>query len=317
MAIEFPSKPDVLDPIDLDARLAALEDPQFAERLQRENPELFPPDPPRTQRELLAWTTRRWGRALIAVTAALSLAAGYLGNELAHRPGAGPRSAPQPATVVVPLRHAAPVTHRDAPRPPAHAAVIVAPHAAALPHGASAPVQHHAAAPVQRHASAPVQHHAAAPVQLHARARVQHHVSAPVQRHASASQSAAAQLAAWEAANPASHARTSPSAATEPAPRTRPRTEPDAAATTTTTTAATTGPAAGTGSTGSAPEPNPGGVKAPPTSPGEIWNERLPGGGTLGGVIGPVIGVPRDSCTPRGGRTGIVMEAISVLTSRH
>ena len=64
-------------------------------------------------------------------------------------------------------------------------------------------------------------------------------------------------------------------------------------------------------------------MKTPPTNPGGIWNERIPGGGTLGGAVGPIIGVPRDSCTPRGGRTGIVMQAISLdldvaaLTAPH
>ncbi|HEY5147385.1 MAG TPA: hypothetical protein VII82_11495, partial [Polyangiaceae bacterium] len=58
--------------------------------------------------------------------------------------------------------------------------------------------------------------------------------------------------------------------------------------------------------------------KTPPTSPGGVWTERIPGGGTFGGGFPQSPGVPRDSCTPRGGRTGIVMEAISVLmSSRH
>ena len=50
-----------------------------------------------------------------------------------------------------------------------------------------------------------------------------------------------------------------------------------------------------------------------------IWNGGIVlYGSILGGVLGPVLGVPRDSCTPRGGRTGIVMEAIQVLAAgRH
>ena len=73
MAIELPSKPDTLD-----ERLALLEDAFLAERLMHDNPaRFFAPEPPRTQREILAWTTRGFGSALLAVTAALSIAAGY------------------------------------------------------------------------------------------------------------------------------------------------------------------------------------------------------------------------------------------------
>jgi hypothetical protein len=77
MAIEFLSESAVLED-----RLASLEDPSLTERLLREHPALFPDaEPPRTQREVLAWATRRVGTAVIAVTAAVSMVAGSFAME--------------------------------------------------------------------------------------------------------------------------------------------------------------------------------------------------------------------------------------------
>ena len=323
MAIELPSKPDILDePLPLDERLASLEDPLLTERLFRENPALFAQEPPRTQREILAWTTRRFGTALLAVTAAVSIAAGYLGFERTRGNATAPQTTPHAAAL--PLRQsAAPAQRRTTAHPtsPAHTAVAAprvqpAEHAAGAPlrRVASLPVQHRASAPVlQRHANSPaVAYQPAVRPATHAAPA---HRSAPAHHaaQAPAAQTAAGQLAAWEATHPASAARSRSATASEPAPQTRPRSEP--------ATATETGPASSTEpvtttTTGGAPESSrTGGVKTPPTNPGGVWTERIPGGGTLGGGMGPVIGVPRDSCTPRGGRTGIVMEAISVLMS--
>src|SRR5947209_9325510 len=120
MAIELPSGPAVLE-----ERLAALEDPILAERLFRENPSLFAPEPepPRTQREILRWTTRRVGTAIIAVTAAISIAAGYAGSELTRH-----RAPVAPAALRAPVGHAA-AAHATVPhRAPPHHATRVAHH---------------------------------------------------------------------------------------------------------------------------------------------------------------------------------------------
>ncbi|HYW53525.1 MAG TPA: hypothetical protein VE826_06120 [Dongiaceae bacterium] len=330
MAIEFPSKPDVLAKRDvlakpevLDERLAALEAAFFADQVLHESPALTAPEPPRTQREILAWTTRGFGTALIAVTAALSVATGYVLMERSHAPAAAPQPAQHAvpaAAVVLPHRHAAAVAqHHTAAHPAAPAA-----------HHASAPVVYHAApqsavvrtvphAAVRHVAPAVVTH--AAPVHHAALAPATHRTaqSVPAQHRVrtAAPQTAAEQLAAWEATHPASQARASTTSSTEPAPQTRPRSEPASATDTATASGTRPEPASTTSVPGAGPDTGRGGgTRMPPTNPGGIWNERLPGGGTLGGSIGPIIGVPRDSCTPRGGRVGIVMEAISVLTSR-
>lgn len=334
MAIEFPSKPDVLaNPGVLDERLAALEAAFFADQVLHENPALTAPEPPRTQREILAWTTRRFGPALIAVTAALSIATGYVLTDRSHAPAApkpAQHAAATGATLAVPHRHAAPAQHR-ATRPVAQSTdhTKAPSHPAPAPHHASAPVVYHAlpqAATVRiaphaavRHIAAPVapvHHAAAAPATTH----TSQAVPAPAHHRArtAAPQSAADQLAAWEASHPASQARISTTTSTEPAPRTQPRSEPASATDTATAGGTRTEPTTTTTSVpGGAPDSGRGGgTRMPPTNPGGIWNEHLPGGGTLGGAIGPIIGAPRDPCTPRGGRVGIVMEAISVLTSR-
>jgi hypothetical protein len=327
MAIEFPSKPDVwakpapdvLADTALDERLALLEAAFLADHVLHEGPALVAPEPPRTAREILAWTTRRFGPALIAVTAALSVATGYVITERSHAPV---------AVVAVPQRHAAPAAQpRIARRPPAraaHHASSSAP-AAVAQHHAGAPAAHHTtAAPVVVHAHAqPVVYHAAeAPV---VRRPAAHRQSAPARHTAPAvvthtapatPQTASEQLAAWERTHPASQGRASATTSAEPAPQTRPRSEPASATDTATAGATRTDPTT-TSAPGGATDTGPNGTRTPPSNPGGIWNERLPGGGTLGGAIGPIIGVPRDSCTPRGGRTGIVMQAISILASSH
>ena len=149
MPIELPSHPSLVD-----ERLALLEDPVLAERLFLEHAELYGDEPPRTERQVLAWATRRFGTVVLAVTATLSIAAGYVlaPSFLPH----DARTAAKPAVAVIaaPPR---PVAHRDA-KPtaaaPAHVArtLHIAPpaHVAAPGHAT-----HVAAAPVHRHSTAP------------------------------------------------------------------------------------------------------------------------------------------------------------------
>jgi hypothetical protein len=301
MAIELPSGPAVLE-----ERLAALEDPVLAERLFRENPSLFvaaDPEPPCTQREILRWTTRRVGTAVIAVTAAISIVAGYVGSELGRNRAPVARPA-QHAAVVVPLAHRAPVAHRTPPR--AH----VAHHAAAPPHPRHvAAVTPHAAyvAPAIVYRAPVVYPRPDREAQL-LRARL-HAQELEVARLRAL---AAAEHAAARAAQARAAAHHRIATAPASAPQSRPQSEPAAATRTATATGAGSEPAGQAGA-GPANEPLPestGGVKTPPTNPGGVWNERYPGG-TLGGMIPPIpVGVPRDSCTPRGGRIGAVTQVL-------
>lgn len=338
MAIELPSNPDALA-----ERLALLEDPVLAERLARENPSLFTVAPPQTEREVLAWTTRRFGTALIAVTAAIAVAAGYVGNELRRNVTTARQStAPHAAVAAVPVasRHIA-----AAPRHPAatHHAAAPAHHPAPAAHHASdahpafsstvgghptvvhSTVAHptvvrHYAAPVvaypvsSRTASAthdavavpvarPAAHHASAPVTVH------HTAPATAPRTA---QTADEQLAAWSATHPASRTR----------PRSEPRSSTEPATATSSSTRTATAPSTGPESYPTSSTPRDGSAssgvpRTPPSNPNGGWTERIPSG-VLGGAMGPILGVPRDSCTPRGGRVGIVMEAIQMLAAgRH
>ncbi|HEY0613182.1 MAG TPA: hypothetical protein VGC96_01020 [Candidatus Elarobacter sp.] len=284
MTIELLSESAVLED-----RLASLEDPTLAERLVREHPSLFPevpPEIPRTHREVLAWATRRVGTAVIAVTAAVSIAAGYFSSELFRHPTA---AAPVPHPAAVALAATA-----HAKQPARH-------HAA---HAAVAPVAHHAAVPVQH--AAPVARYVSVShprpdrqaLLLRAKLRAQELEIARLRAQAAA-EHAAARAARAQAAV---HHRLATSAAA--APQSRPQSEPAAASEPTTGTAAP-------GPVDAAPPS--GGVKNPPTSPGGIWNERIPGGGTLGGMSPVPVGVPRDPCTPRGGRVGAVMQAVQAV----
>jgi hypothetical protein len=303
MAIEFPSRPIVLDePAMLDERLASLEDPSLAERLMRENPALFAPEPPRTEREILAWTTRRWGPALLAVTAAVSIAAGYFGSGISRGHAVVVPPARHAAAVAAPGRQPLPVARHRVASAPAHVA-----HRPAVTHTVPA-VVHHGLAPVVvlRTIPPPAVHRAPVREVLPARTTQRVHEQAGSHPHAQpqavSSQTAAAQLAAWEATH-----------------RAQPRSEPAAATENATSRASSTEPVTTSTTSAGVPEgtPQTGAPQRPPTNPGGVWNERIPGG-ILNSGMGPVIGVPRDSCTPRGGRTGIVMEAISVLmSSRH
>lgn len=309
--IELPSGPAVIE-----ERLAALADPLLAERLVRENPELFTPEPPRTQREVLRWATRRVGTAVIAVTAAVSIVAGYFGSELGRHPApVAPHAVPAAAAVAVPHAHPRAAAHHAAKR----AAVQVVRHAAPA-------IVHHVAPaaavylPPRVVHVAPVVHPRQDREALLLRARLHaRDLEVARLRAEAAAARAAARTAQARAAAQAQHAAVAPAAA----PQTRPQSEPAPATGTATAAGPSREPASGTG-TGSAPAPAPDGTRHPTqTSPGGIWNERIPGGGTLGGAIGPIlVGVPRDSCTPQGGRTGAVtriIEAAQIIQSlsRH
>ena len=315
MAIEFLSESAVLED-----RLASLEDPSLAERLAREHPELFPeapPELPRTQRQVLAWATRRVGTAVIAVTAAFSIVAGYFGSESLRHPALAPVTPAAQGTATAALPLAKPAARRQAAKPAAHRAAPVAHHAA--------PVAHHAA-PVAYHAPAVV-HHAAPVVQyvpvahprpdrqaqlLRARLHAQDAEIARLREQAAA-EHAAAQTARAQAR---AHQRTATAPAS--APQSRPQTDPAAGSATATQSATSpntrTEPGTGTatGTPVDAPLPN-SGTRTPPTNTGGGgWSEH-PSGGTMGGFPPIPVGVPRDPCTPRGGRTGAVLQAVQAV----
>ncbi|MBV8299754.1 MAG: hypothetical protein JO083_09460 [Candidatus Eremiobacteraeota bacterium] len=316
--IELPSGPVVVE-----ERLALLEDPDLAARLLRENPALFAAEPPRTQREVLAWTTRKLGTAVLAVTAVISIVAGYAVSEMTRKHDTARMPTAHPAAATLPLRHAQTAPQRHVVARPA---ARVAHHPATAGHPAAI-VHPIAAAP---HYAIPVQH-ASAPVVVYHRPIAAHpgvdREALAFRAHERAQAAQAAQLKAWAAEQHAIASRAAARAAqaraareqgavrTEAAPQARPRTETATASapTTRTDTGATNSPL------DTAPPGGNAGTKPPPSNPNGGWSDRLPNPGTLGGVIGPVIGVPRDSCTPRGGRTGIVMQAVQqiLLSQQH
>ena len=280
MAIELPPRPSADD----DSRLALLEDPELAERLFRENPALFSYEPPRTQREVLAWATRRVGTLALAVTAAASIAAGYLVAGFAlHRET--PRAVPAAAEP-----HAVAAQHRAAlaPRHSHHAAHIVAqPHAAAAV--VTAPVAPVAPRIVHVAPVAPEPSHEA---QL-MRAKV----------HAQQAEIARLRAEATEAAAQAARAHAQAVDA-QAAVRSRTQTQP---ATATATEPVGSGEnAASRTSPLDAPQPEGG---KPATNTGGGWTSHGAYGTAVPGGPPPIWG-PADPCTPHGGRTGIVMQMV-------
>ena len=288
MPIELPSDLEVID-----ERLRSLEDRVLAERLFQDNPELFS-EPPQTERQVLAWATRRFGTAVIAVTAAVSIAAGYLLGPLVikhDRPSPAAPVTSAAAVVVRPQRPA--VQHRAKPAAPVHTA-------------RTAPVL---AAPVVRHV-APVAHHAALlypPVHHHPA------VAVPVPNQAAEHERALqAELARQRRAAAARRAHANATARqsavrTETAPRTQPRTETATGVATATATA--TGPTDVPVSTQPADVPAPSGnPKSPVTNPGGVWSEHPPlATGPYGNQPGSVMA---DPCTPRRGRLGAVLDTL-------
>lgn len=296
MAVQLPRN-------DVDERLRSLEDPVLLERLLQENPALFGDQPPQTQRGVLAWTTRRFGTIVLAVTGAVSIVAGYMLGPLAFHPNAPPQANVRPAVVRVAQHHSAATHPHHAARPPLHitraapAPVHHAAHVTATPHlrpqPLPPPVVHRRA--VVHPASvvtvpAPSHQETALREQLReknaelARLRA---IAAEEQRQASAyaaAREAAANAAAREAAARAD-AQAAASAQSSTSSVSTTTTEPD--------------------STTQMPD----GTKHPAAT-GGIWTERPPVlTGPHGGAPYPG-GIPVDPCTPRGGRVGMVLDAL-------
>jgi hypothetical protein len=303
MAIELPADLAVID-----ERLRSLEDRILAERLFIENPELFSQGPPQTEREVLAWATRRFGTVVIAVTAAVSIAAGYLLGPLVLKHD-------RPSTAAaVPAQHRAKAVPARAPS--AHVARAVPVHVAH-----AAPVHVAPAAPVVLRHAPVVTHHAAVvypPV---------HHrtvVAAPIPNQASYAENeramnaeyarrqraAAAHDAALRQARATATAQQH-AARTEPAPRTQPRTETATGVATGSATTTASGPIEAQGPAPQQPVDVPapsGNPRSPVTNPSTVWNERPPlPVGPLGNPAGPVMA---DPCTPRRGRLGAVLDTL-------
>jgi hypothetical protein len=153
----------------IDDRLAALADPELADRLADVHPSLFPTAPPHTERAVLTWTARRFGVAAVALTAVASAAVGYLFTTSATEKAQPKAQALVPAPVAVP-KSARVAPHKAtaavvAHQPAAHAHPVVATHVVPV----AAPVAH-VAAPVLAPVAAvavPVVHRAAAPAVAH------------------------------------------------------------------------------------------------------------------------------------------------------
>lgn len=315
MPVELPSHPDVIE-----QRLASLEDPTLARRLFLEHPALYSSDePPQTERQVLAWATRRFGTLALAVTAAISIAAGYVLTPLVTRHAAPPQPTKAAAVVAAPapaashrraaaphvaqrITHAAPKSIAHAPparpAPVVHPAVVVPPVAVVHP----APVVH----PVPIAKPAPSREELA----LKYRLRAQEAELARLRRQAAAEE-AAARSAQARAAAEASAVRSQAATQTEPASQPQARTEPATAVSTSTATSTDSVSAAAPAPVDE-PVTTPNGTKAAPAG-GQIWTEHPMGAN----VPGP-LGVPVDPCTPRGGRIGSVLNSIvgSALSSR-
>jgi hypothetical protein len=286
MPVKLPSSPGVIED-----RLASLEDPILAEQLFLEHPTLYGDEPPQTERAVLAWTTRRFGTAALAVTAAVSVAAGYFLTPLVTHRNAPAQPAPRSKTSVpapsrpVAHRHivkkAAPVrvAHRSALVPAAPVLVHVAP-----PH----PIVHRATVV---HAPAVFRHPNREMIALRAQVQAQEAEIAALHRRA----------VAEEAAARAAHARAS---AAMSAARTQPAAEVYAPATSAAPSRTETAPVPV-----DAPLPN-GGTKTPQSAPNGGWTERPPIP-VYGTAPAPVpVGGTVDPCTPQGGRLGIIIHSL-------
>jgi len=308
----------------LDERLASLEDPDLAQRLFTEHADLYGEEPPQTERQVLAWATRRFGTVVLAVTATLSIAAGYVlaPNYLRHdaapaakpaaavvapAPPRAPRDLKRHAVTPAPAKRAA--AHATHPSATTHVAAAVPTQAAAVPRAIHA----HAVAPALPHPvvyTHPARVHVVAPAPVPSRETValRAKLHAQALELAALRKKAAAEDAALRAA-----ARPHSAPRTQPAPHVQPRTETAAPTATTTATAAQTGTDVVTGASEPMPASPNAGVKAPPPSnPGGGWNEHPPMSGTYGIPSGGVVfGGPADPCTPRGGRTGVVQQILT------
>jgi hypothetical protein len=309
MAIELPTDLDVID-----ERLRSLEDRVLAERLFHENPDLFSAGPPQTERQVLAWATRRFGTVVIAVTAAVSVAAGYVLGPLVLKHDRPAPAAPVTAGALVatPQRPAArhrakPVAPVRAPAHVAHAAPAHVAHAVPVHVAHAAPVYLAPAAPVVlRHAPSVTHHAAVLYPPVHHRTTV---VAAPLPHHATAPAHAVTAQHAQQTATAQQAA-----VRTEPAPRTQPRTETATGVATGTATTTASGPIETPVSTQQPVDvPAPSGTRTPPTSPSGVWNEHPPlPVGPYGNPAGPVMA---DPCTPRRGRLGAVLDTLQRATA--
>ena len=300
MSVELPSNPG-----NVEERLASLEDPILAEHLFLEHPTLFGDEPPQTQRAVLAWTTRRFGTAALAVTAAVSVAAGYFLTPLVMHRSAPAQPAPRSNTALrapsrpVAHRHivkkAAParIAYRSALIPTAPVHVQVAP-----PH----PIVHRASIV---HAPVVLPRPNREAIALRAKVQAQEAELAALRKTAAREEAAArAAQARASAAIAAAHRGAATQTAPEPLsqPRTQPAAEVYAPATSADPSRTATAPV-------DAPLPT-AGTKPPPSAPNGGWTERPPIP-VYGSAPGPVpIGGTMDPCTPQGGRLGVLIHSL-------
>lgn len=279
----------------IDERLASLEDSTLAERLLSANPSLYSRALARIEEEAQRSTSRRFGSFVLAITATASIVAGYFLMPILTKQSAPPATpALRPPAVVAAPRRAG---HHHAAGTPAHV----------MRHGAIVKHMEHSHAPVRPIPIAPVfnpapSHHDAA---LRAKLAAEH---AQVMR-------LRLQVAAQEAA--ARHARAQAAAAARPAPAPRPEDKPETQPQPQTRDESAVGQSSAQGAadpsttrttTADAPAPGPDTQRSGPPSAGvPPWSEHFPGGPFGSHRIG---GVPADSCTPSGGRVGIVLNAI-------
>ena len=283
----------------IDERLASLEDPTLAERLVNENPSLYSRALAQIEEEAQRSTSRRFGSFVLAITATASIVAGYFLMPVLTKQQAPPAAPAVRPPVVV-----------GAPRPAGHHHVAGAP-AHVIRHGAIVKHMAQSHAAVRPIPVAPVfipvtAHHDGA---LRAKLAAEQAEVARLRMRVAA-QEAAARHARAKAAAAASAVR----AAAAPRPGSRPQTEPqpqtrDESAVGQSTTQGTADPAtARTSPTTNAPAPGPETQRSVPPSVGGVppWSEHFPTG-----PLGPRrAGVPADTCTPSGGRVGIVLNAI-------
>jgi hypothetical protein len=284
MPVKLPSNLGVIED-----RLASLEDPILAEQLFLEHPTLYGDEPPQTQRAVLAWTTRRFGTAALAATAAASVAAGFFLTPLVtHRNVPAQPVPPSKTSVATPSR---PVAHRHIVKKaaPAHVA-----HRSALVPAAPAPV--HVAPPH------PVVHRATvvhAPVVFRHPNREMIALRAKLQAEEAEIAALHKRAAAEEAAARGAHARASAAigaARTQPAPEVYAPAESAAPPRTETAPMPVDAPLP-SGGTKPAPAPNGGWTERPPIP---IYGSA-PAPVPIGGV---------DPCTPQGGRLGIIIHSL-------
>jgi hypothetical protein len=299
MPVELPSNRGVIED-----RLATLEDPVLAERLFLEHPSLYDDEPPRTERAVLAWTTRHFGPIALAVTASVSVTAGYFLTPLVTHRNAPAQPAPRSKTAAsTPSRPAAHrhIAQKTAPKQRAHRSALIP----------AAPVQAHVAAPHPIvHAPAVVRapavyrHPNREAIALRAKLQAQEDEMAALRKRAALDE-AAARAAQARASAAIAAAHRGSATRTAPAPLPQPRTQP---------AGEVYAPAASTESvsTANAPVDVPArdGTRQPPPAPNGGWTERPTIPIIYGSGSAPLPGGPLDPCTPQGGRLGVVIHSL-------